>query len=113
MLEKVAEEIAEVKQAADPGALENEIGDLLFAVVNFCRWKGVDAESALRASSRKFYVRFGFIERDTREHGRKLSDLTFAEMDTLWTQAKSAENQGTRPNLAPWDRSGGPSQAQL
>lgn len=88
VLEKIAEEIEEVKQAGDGEQLAGEIGDLLFALVNLARWKGVDAESALRGTNQKFKKRFGFVEQGARKQGRSLSDMTLAEMDALWEQAK-------------------------
>lgn len=88
VLEKIAEEIGEVKQAADAKQLSDEIGDLLFALVNLARWKKVDAESALRATNMKFKRRFAYVERGAREQGRALSELSLDEMDGFWNEAK-------------------------
>jgi len=87
--DKVAEEIEEVRQAADREANQAEIGDLLFSVVNLARSYEVDAESALREANVRFRQRFGYIERVARNQGRTLSDLSLQEMDALWEESKS------------------------
>ena len=89
VLDKVKEEIEEIKNAETDFELASEIGDLFFALVNVARWKNVDAESALRGTNRKFKQRFGYIEQETRKEGRNLSDLTLEEMDVLWNRAKT------------------------
>lgn len=88
VLDKIAEEIEEVRQAADPERLADELGDLFFALVNLARWKKVDAESALRAANLRFKERFAYIEATACRQGRKLSDLTLDEMEALWQEAK-------------------------
>ncbi|MEW5941115.1 MAG: nucleoside triphosphate pyrophosphohydrolase [Chloroflexota bacterium] len=88
VLAKIAEEIEEVKQAEDESQLANEIGDLLFALVNLARWKKVDAESALRGTNMKFKKRFGYVEQGAKRQGRSLSDMSLEEMDALWNEAK-------------------------
>lgn len=89
VLEKLKEEIDEVKKAETDFELASEIGDLFFALVNLARWKKVDAESALRGTNNKFKKRFGFVERDAKKHGRNLSELTLDEMEALWREAKT------------------------
>lgn len=91
VLEKLQEEIKEVETARDPDAVESELGDLLFALVNLARWKGVDAESALRGANNRFSERFAFIEQECRNQRRRLSELSLEEMDGLWRRAKSRE----------------------
>jgi tetrapyrrole methylase family protein/MazG family protein len=91
VLEKIGEEVREVQAAADVDALEAELGDLLFSLVNFARWKGVDAESALRAANQRFRRRFRFIEAGAQRQGRRLSELTLQEMNGLWNQAKGMQ----------------------
>lgn len=91
VLDKIAEEIEEVRQATDETELTSELGDLLFALVNLARWKKVDAESALRGTNMKFKKRFGYVEKGAKEQGRDLSSLTLAEMDALWNEAKTKE----------------------
>ncbi len=91
VLDKLAEEIQEVKQAETDFELADEIGDLFFVLVNFARWKKVDAESALRGTSIKFKKRFGYIEQTAKKQGRNLSDMKLEEMDALWDEAKKEE----------------------
>jgi tetrapyrrole methylase family protein/MazG family protein len=88
VLDKVKEEIEEIKNAETDFELASEIGDLLFAIVNVARWKHVDAESALRGTNTKFKKRFGFVEQGARKQGRELSTLSLEEMEALWQEAK-------------------------
>ena len=89
--EKVREEITEVKAADTPAETEAEIGDLLFAVVNWARWQGVDAETALRKANARFARRFGHMEKTVRERGEDMATLGMVELDVLWREAKSNE----------------------
>jgi tetrapyrrole methylase family protein / MazG family protein len=91
VLEKVGEEIQEVKEADGTPELESELGDLLFALVNLARWKDVDAESALRGTNQRFRRRFGYVEQGAKEQGRNLSDLSLEQMESLWQEAKKGE----------------------
>ncbi len=89
---KVREEIAELQgalqSAAPPRRIEEEFGDLLFALVNYARFIGVEPEGALERANRKFKRRFEFIE----AHAQKpLADMSLAEMDALWEAAKEQE----------------------
>jgi len=88
VLDKVKEEIDEIKHAESDFELASEIGDLFFALVNLARWKHVDAESALRSTNMKFKTRFGFVEQNAKKQRRNLSELTLEEMDALWNDAK-------------------------
>jgi MazG family protein len=88
VLEKIVEEIGEIQRASNPTELEDEIGDLFFALVNLARWKQVDAESALRSTNMKFKQRFAFIEETARQQGRKVSDMSLDEMEAAWQAAK-------------------------
>ena len=91
---KVYEEIAEVTDALQKGAvaeIEDEIGDLLFAVVNLARHGGVDPESALRRTNAKFRRRFGHIESELTAGGRTLASSSLDEMEALWVAAKRLE----------------------
>jgi tetrapyrrole methylase family protein / MazG family protein len=88
VLEKVYEELDELKEAKTQLRIEEELGDLLFAVVNLIRWYKVDAESALRKMDGRFLKRFNFIEEKVRFQGRKLQELKLNEMDALWEEAK-------------------------
>lgn len=91
VLDKVREEIEEIKNAESDFELASEIGDLFFALVNVARWKSVDAESALRGTNLKFKKRFGYVEQGAKKQGRSLSDMNLEEMDGLWNEAKHRE----------------------
>ncbi|SJZ74460.1 XTP/dITP diphosphohydrolase [Porphyromonas circumdentaria] len=89
--DKVSEEIQEVQQAirsSDPATIEEEFGDLLFAVINAARLYNVNPDNALEQTNRKFIDRFGYIETVARERGKDIKQLTFEEMETLWCEAK-------------------------
>ena len=88
VINKVFEEFEEIKHAPDAPSRAEELGDLLFAVVNLVRWYGVDSENALRATNTKFRKRFAYIEKEARAAGRELRDMTLEEMDVLWEAAK-------------------------
>ncbi|HEY0790007.1 MAG TPA: nucleoside triphosphate pyrophosphohydrolase [Chthoniobacterales bacterium] len=85
---KVHEETAEV-QAADPEDVAEELGDLLFSVVNYARKRKVDAEQALLGATRKFAVRFSAMEALAAERGVKLEELSLAALDALWEEVKA------------------------
>ncbi len=89
VIAKVQEEIAEVEAAA-PGEREAEMGDLIFAVVNWARWLEVDPESALRRANARFAARFAKVEAAARAQGRELRAMTLEELDRLWEAAKRA-----------------------
>jgi len=94
VLDKIAEETTEVRDALDSGGLDavkDEIGDLLFAVVNLARHAGVDPEAALRGTNEKFIRRFGFVERTLADHGKRPQEATLDEMEALWVEAKRGE----------------------
>ena len=91
-LEKVEEELDEVKRAvAGDGDPEEEIGDLLFAVVNVARHLKVDPERAMEKTCNKFVRRFAEMERQARQENKALSDLSLTELDTLWNRSKEKE----------------------
>lgn len=91
VLEKVREEIEEIKNAETDFELASEIGDLLFALVNVARWKHVDAESALRGTNMKFKKRFAYVEQGAKNQGVGLSSLSLEEMESLWQEAKKRD----------------------
>lgn len=94
VLEKIREEQDEVVAAihsGDRAAIEDEIGDLLFACVNLARFVDIDSEAALRASNRKFERRFRFIEAALGKSGRRPEDASLEDMDALWNEAKRVE----------------------
>ncbi len=90
VLDKVKEEIEEIKRAETTFELASEIGDLFFVLVNLARWKSIDAESALRGTNMKFKKRFGYVEQSAKKQGRNLSDMTLEEMDAFWEEAKKS-----------------------
>jgi len=91
VLDKVKEEIEEIKNAETDFELASEIGDLFFALVNVARWKNIDAESALRSTNLKFKKRFAYVEQGAKKQGRDLSSLSLDEMESLWQEAKKPE----------------------
>jgi MazG family protein len=93
VIEKLHEELAEFDQArrdVSPAELENELGDLLFVLVNLARFVKVDPEQALRKTNAKFRQRFGYIERRLAELGKSPAQSNIEEMEALWQEAKQA-----------------------
>ena len=88
VLDKLDEEIAELKDALTPSDREAEFGDVLFTLVNYARRQGIDAESALRGSSRKFAGRFKAMEIYCCEKGLSFKDMTFDQQNELWEKVK-------------------------
>lgn len=92
--EKVFEEIEELKTElakGDKAKSEKELGDVLFSLVNAARLYHINPDTALEHTNRKFVSRFGFVEQRAKEMGRDIKDLTLAEMDELWNEAKNLE----------------------
>ena len=90
--DKVKEEYEEVSEACregNPDKMEMEFGDLLFTVINAARLNGVDTETALNRSCEKFRNRFGYMEEQILRSGRRLGELSLAEMDAIWNEAKA------------------------
>ena len=93
-LDKVEEEFAELRQAWASGetpAIEDEFGDLLFALVNTGRFLNVDPEQALRQSTEKFEHRFRALEEAVHTSGREISALSLQELDAIWDEIKARE----------------------
>ena len=88
VLDKVEEEIGEFRRAADAQERQDELGDLLFALVNLCRWNGVHAEDALRQSSARFRRRYRTMTALAEQQGQDFAALPLPEKETLWQQAK-------------------------
>ncbi len=90
--EKVMEELSELNAETDAGAaderVEEEFGDLLFALVNYARFIKVNPEDALEKTNKKFIKRFAYIEEQAKKSNRKIQDLTLAEMEVFWQEAK-------------------------
>ncbi len=91
VLDKVTEELAELREAPTAAEKAEEYGDLLFVLVNVARWHGIEAEAALRAANDKFRRRFSSVERQAAERGVALRDLDFDALDALWDTAKTEE----------------------
>jgi tetrapyrrole methylase family protein/MazG family protein len=96
VLDKVHEEVAELRAATTPAEQAEEYGDLMFVLVNVARWQGIEAEAALRAANDKFRRRFASVERQAAEAGVALRDLDFAGLDALWDAAKLEEKEIAR-----------------
>lgn len=93
-LDKVREETAEVARAIDgDGDPSEELGDLLFAVVNVARFLKTDPEDAINRTTDKFIRRFARVEQAAKDAGRSLSEMSLAEMDALWDAAKQKEHE--------------------
>jgi tetrapyrrole methylase family protein/MazG family protein len=88
VIEKLAEEVDELKQAESQEQRESEFGDLLFTLTNVARRMGIDSESALRRANRKFYRRFSYMEELCHKRGTDFSRLTLDEKNALWEEAK-------------------------
>lgn len=97
VLAKIREETQEVAEALEDGgvaAIRDEMGDLLFAVVNLARHAGVDPEDALRGTNDKFTRRFGHVEQRLAADGRRPDQASLDEMEALWQEAKQKEREG-------------------
>lgn len=94
ILDKIEEEIGELREALDEGQtdrISGEFGDVIFALVNLGRHLELDAEESLRRTNDKFRSRFHFVEAALRDSGRSLDDASLEEMEALWQQSKAAE----------------------
>jgi len=88
--EKVNEELRELKHEVDAGSDKqaDELGDVLFSLVNYARFLSIDPDEALERTNRKFIRRFQYLERESAKDGHKLGEMTLAEMDVYWERAK-------------------------
>ncbi|UXP33314.1 nucleoside triphosphate pyrophosphohydrolase [Reichenbachiella agarivorans] len=89
--DKVQEEIGEFKEEADQGNKEealNEFGDVLFSMVNYARFIGIDPEEALERTNKKFIKRFQYLEAESQKDGKQMGEMTLEEMDQYWERAK-------------------------
>ncbi len=90
--EKVHEELEELKVEVEGGSsmerIEDELGDVLFSVINYARFIDIDPESALERTNKKFIKRFQYLEVKAKEQGRDIHDMTLSEMDAIWEEAK-------------------------
>jgi tetrapyrrole methylase family protein/MazG family protein len=88
VLDKVAEELREIRETDDPEERTEEFGDMLFALVNAARWMKIDPEAALRSANAKFANRFRHVETQARAQSRDLKGMSLADLDALWELAK-------------------------
>ncbi len=91
--EKVQEELQEFKEelrSGDAVKQEEEFGDLLFSLVNYARFAGINPEDALERTNKKFMRRFNYLEQRVQEEGKNLSEMTLSEMDVYWEEAKKS-----------------------
>ena len=90
--DKVEEELKELKTEIENKAsqekIENEFGDVMFSLINYARFVGVNAEDALERTNKKFIKRFQYLEKESAKAGKQLSEMTLAEMDVYWNEAK-------------------------
>lgn len=98
IFDKLEEEIGELRaefqrEDRDQEAIAGELGDILFVVTNLARWHNIEPESALKATNRKFRRRFAHIERRLDEQGKPWNEVTLAEMDSYWDEAKKIEKE--------------------
>ncbi len=92
--DKVLEEIGELKKevrALDKDAIEGELGDVIFSIINAARLYGIDPEAALEKTNRKFIKRFNYLENKTLAKGQSLHDMTLDEMNKIWEESKDME----------------------
>ena len=90
--DKVEEELKEFKEEVNNGnqeAMEQEFGDVLFSMVNYARFLNISPENALETTNKKFSKRFQYLERKAKVLNKSLSDMTLAEMDVFWEEAKN------------------------
>ena len=91
VFEKVEEELGELQveiNAGDQDKIESEFGDVLFSMINYARFLKVDPESALERTNKKFIKRFQYLEQKSKDLNKPLSEMTLAEMDVYWEEAK-------------------------
>ena len=93
VLDKVVEEVEELRQAANREEKTLELGDLLFTMVNLSRWLDIHAEDALRQANRRFQSRYATMERLAADQGLDFSQLPLAQMEELWQEAKGLEKR--------------------
>ena len=92
VLDKVEEELKELRaelRSGNTSRIESEFGDLMFSLVNFSRFIQVNPEEALERTNRKFISRFVYLEEAAAKAGKNLNDMSLAEMDVYWNEAKS------------------------
>ena len=102
-MKKVIEELNELKYEVEAekntSRMEDEFGDLLFALINYARFVGINPEDALERTNRKFINRFQFIETESANDGFNIQDMSLDEMESYWLKAKSMELTPKRTSL--------------
>nr|WP_298928175.1 nucleoside triphosphate pyrophosphohydrolase [uncultured Allomuricauda sp.] len=91
VFEKVKEELSELQveiKHGNPDRLESEFGDVLFSMINYARFLDINPENALERTNKKFIKRFQYLEEKAKQAGKSLKDMTLAEMDVFWEEAK-------------------------
>jgi XTP/dITP diphosphohydrolase len=91
VFEKVQEELAELKEevnAGDVNKMEAEFGDVLFSMINYARFLGINPENALERTNKKFVNRFQYLETESSKKGKSLQEMSLEEMDVYWNEAK-------------------------
>lgn len=91
VFEEMNELVAEVRKGSPVEKLEDEFGDILFALINYARFLNVNPEDALERTNKKFIRRFQYLERETQKDGKKLSEMSLTEMDVYWERSKKTE----------------------
>jgi XTP/dITP diphosphohydrolase len=94
VFEKVQEELGELQvevASGDVDKIESEFGDVLFSMINYARFLGVNPENALERTNKKFIKRFQYLEKNAKQMGKDLQDMTLKEMDVFWNEAKTNE----------------------
>jgi len=97
--DKVEEELQELKEVyhdlpteqIDKSKAEDEFGDLLFSLINYARFMDINPETALERTNKKFMRRFNYLEKQSKADGKEWGDMTLAEMDAYWNEAKKIE----------------------
>lgn len=88
VIQKISEEIEEFNLASSAEEREREMGDVLFSLVNLCRWIGLDAEGSLRGANARFHRRFKFVEKFSSKHGKPINSLPTDVKEAIWQEAK-------------------------
>ncbi|KAA2218124.1 nucleoside triphosphate pyrophosphohydrolase [Maribacter flavus] len=94
VFEKLQEELGELQEEVSTGdkdRIESEFGDVLFSIINYARFLGINPENALERTNKKFSKRFQFLEIEAQKQGKALKDMSLAEMDIYWNKAKEMD----------------------
>lgn len=103
VFEKVQEELGELQEevrVGDTDKMESEFGDVLFSMINYARFLGINPENALERTNKKFTNRFQYLETEAAKQGKSLQEMSLEEMDVYWNAAKSLGDSSTRMFIA-------------